>query len=110
MAIHANQEVFQLVRELNDVETALAVRAERAFLARIGGDCSLPVGAHATISDGRITMGGMIGLPDGNFVRGTNTGPADNPETVGIGLAELLLDLSGELAGSTASAEDIASQ
>lgn len=37
------------LHHLNDAPTALAVVAERAFLAALGGGCSLPVGAYATV-------------------------------------------------------------
>lgn len=34
--------------ELDDADAALAIAAERAFLRRLGGDCSVPLAAYAT--------------------------------------------------------------
>ena len=34
---------------IDDVDAHTAVRAERAFLAELGGGCSLPCAAYATV-------------------------------------------------------------
>ncbi len=46
----ANKELRALVAEIDDPVTRLAVEAERSFLAELGGDCTLPAGAHATVA------------------------------------------------------------
>ncbi len=38
-----------VVAALDDPPTAVAVAAERAFLAAVGGDCQTPLAAHATV-------------------------------------------------------------
>lgn len=40
-----------VVAAIEDPVSRRAVDAERAFLAELGGDCTLPAGAHATIGD-----------------------------------------------------------
>jgi hydroxymethylbilane synthase len=73
----------------------LAVEAERAWLAEVGGGCDLPVGAHATLDDdGRITLTAMVGTPDGRIML-RDTAEGDDPVEVGRRLARHLLDDAG---------------
>lgn len=46
-----DDEVVELVRTIEHPESRLRVDGERAFLAELGGDCSLPAGAHAHLDD-----------------------------------------------------------
>ena len=59
--------------------TRLAVVAERAFLALLGGGCTAPVAAHAFFTEQRGVLGGLIAATDGSrvaFAAGTGT-PSD---------------------------------
>jgi hydroxymethylbilane synthase len=51
---------------INHAETAIALAAERAFLAVLDGSCRTPIAGHATIADGRLRMRGLIAKPDGS--------------------------------------------
>jgi hydroxymethylbilane synthase len=53
---------------LGDPSTAIAVRAERAFLRTLRGGCQAPVGAHGTWSEGRFSFTGAIAAIDGSRV------------------------------------------
>ena len=72
-----------------------AVDAERAFLAELGGDCSLPAGAHATTGDGAtLELTGLLASLDGRtLIRDTRR--ARDPETLGRAVARYLLDDCG---------------
>ena len=70
------------------------VAAERAFLAELGGGCTLPVGAHATWADGRaparagrrgptIRLTGMMASADGAGGAPSHRGRATVPTTSG---------------------------
>lgn len=49
--------------------TRRCVDAERAFLAELGGDCSLPAAAYATIADdGELSIEGRLAAIDGSTV------------------------------------------
>jgi hydroxymethylbilane synthase len=73
-----------------------AVDAERAFLARLGGDCDLPAGAYATVDgEGRVTMEAMLASLDGHIVLRDVAGPGDDPGPLGEALAARLLDDHG---------------
>ena len=52
--------------KLDDMVTRQAVNAERSFLAALGGGCSLPVGANATVKNGTITLHTLVIAPDGS--------------------------------------------
>lgn len=44
-------QTIQILQVLDDKVTRAAVNAERAFLSGLGGGCSLPIGAFATVTD-----------------------------------------------------------
>lgn len=98
LAIEARADdhsMIELVRVLDDPDTSIPVRAERAFLATLGGSCSLPVGAYATSVGGSLHLIGMIGATDGTIIRGVQIGATHDFEQVGIALAGLLLAQGG---------------
>jgi hydroxymethylbilane synthase len=77
---------------LDDRATAIAVAAERAFLARLGGGCQTPLGGHAELDGDRLRLDGLVGLPDGSrLVRDRIEGAAADAEGLGRALAEQLL-------------------
>jgi hydroxymethylbilane synthase len=85
------------LRAADDQETHRCVDAERAFLARLGGGCDLPVGAHAVSSGGRLRVSGLLASLDGRSVlRSDRRGPDDEGPGLGAALAEELLASGGE--------------
>lgn len=76
--------------------TRTCVEAERAFLARLGGGCDLPVGAHATWQGEDLLVQGMLASLDGRSVlRSSKQGrPAEGP-AMGTALAEDILAAGG---------------
>jgi len=78
---------------IEDAAARRCVDAERAFLVELGGDCSLPAGAHAVIEDGAVHLTAFLASADGaSHVRGERTGPS---ASVGTELARELLDAGG---------------
>jgi hydroxymethylbilane synthase len=57
-----------VISDLDDPEVSLAVKTERAFLRGMGGGCTSPVGAHATIDGDQIRLLAMIGTVDGSRI------------------------------------------
>jgi hydroxymethylbilane synthase len=55
-----------LLDAINHEETAIALTAERAFLAVLDGSCRTPIAGHATIAQGRLHFRGLIAKPDGS--------------------------------------------
>jgi hydroxymethylbilane synthase len=55
----------QLLAPINHEPTALAVTAERTFLARLEGSCRTPIAGLAELAGGGLSFRGMILTPDG---------------------------------------------
>jgi hydroxymethylbilane synthase len=55
-----------LLEAINHPETAIALAAERAFLAVLDGSCRTPIAGHAVIEGGRLRLRGLIAKPDGS--------------------------------------------
>lgn len=55
----------ELLAHIHHAETALAVTAERAFLAGLGGGCSVPVAAYAWLEGAQMTLRGRVTATDG---------------------------------------------
>jgi hydroxymethylbilane synthase len=84
--------VLALLAPLQEPKTALRVRAERAFAARLGVGCHTPLAAHAVLDDAQLHLTGLVGSPDGRRVlRQSLSGPAAAPEALGLALAEQLI-------------------
>jgi len=82
----------EAVSFLNDRGTAFAVRAERGFLKRLEGGCQVPIASYGRTEGDSIFLKGMVGRPDGSeIIRGSARGSTEDPEALGVGLAEQLL-------------------
>lgn len=80
------------VAAIDDADAHVAVRCERAYLARLGSGCTLPVGAYATVEDGTVRLEAMMATVDGRVLfRGRRAGPAGEAVSVGTALATDLL-------------------
>jgi hydroxymethylbilane synthase len=68
LAVECREDDADLRALLSRIEDAAARRcvdAERAFLAELGGDCSLPAGAHAVLDGDRLHLRAFLASPDG---------------------------------------------
>ncbi len=84
-------------RLTNHEDTEVCLRAERAFLRRLEGGCSIPVFALATHTETGISLtGGMVSLDGGELLRETFAGPLPEAEQLGYQLAESLLAAGGD--------------
>jgi hydroxymethylbilane synthase len=88
----ADSEVMDLAKSVEDPATRIATDAERAFSARLGGGCNLPIAAYARIIDGRLNLEGMVGSSDGErIIREKFVGKTREAENIGASLAERML-------------------
>jgi hydroxymethylbilane synthase len=86
-----------LLAFLRHAPTTLEVGAERAFLARLGGGCQLPVGARAWAARDGLRLAAVIAQPNGRKVfREESEGRAEEAEALGTALAERLLSLGAD--------------
>ncbi len=92
-----NQEMYDLVAPLNHGPSALTVAAERAFLARLGGGCQVPIAPYGQLDGDQLHLTALVSMPDGTeIVRGERQGPSAHGEEIGIALAEELLGRGAE--------------
>ena len=97
-----DEATLELLAMIDDAGVREVVEAERAFLAELGGGCTLPVGAHAVAEhpeDGRrggtrLRLTGLLAGADGHVVlRHESTG--DDGPALGRAVARYLLDDAG---------------
>lgn len=79
-----------LAREVNDRSTAVAVAAERAVLAELGGGCLLPLGAWALVTGETLTLHAALALDRGEVARAVVEGDVRAPDDAGRRAAALL--------------------
>ncbi|HZJ01234.1 MAG TPA: hypothetical protein VFD22_11280, partial [Gemmatimonadaceae bacterium] len=88
-----DDDLKEILRPLHHEPTAIAVRAERSFLAALEGGCQVPIGALAQSSEtGDLTLHGFVSDVRGrDVVRGSIVVDRDSPEKAGRSLAADLL-------------------
>ncbi len=87
-----DNEARNIVGFLNDPDTSIAVRAERACVRRLQGGCEVPITAYAAVEWNRIEIVCLVATPDGREVlRDRCEGDLQHPEATGEKLAETLL-------------------
>jgi hydroxymethylbilane synthase len=85
-----------ICKGLDHRETRIAVTAERAVLAALGGGCQVPIGAYATVEHDRIQLQAVIVSPDGTQIIGLKAnGAADDAAIIGRALGDQLLAEGG---------------
>lgn len=77
--------------------TTATVAAERAMGRALTASCDVPLGGHATVSNGRLRLEGFVAMPDGSrMLRDASEGPIADAESIGLGLAQRLLDAGAD--------------
>lgn len=85
-----------LLSTLDHGPSRICVNAERAFLAELGGDCDLPVGAFAHLDGDTIEIDALVAAPDGSAIlRETRRCQRSEGEVTARALARFLLDDAG---------------
>lgn len=88
----SDTELQALLVQLNDEDSALRVRAERALNTRLNGGCQVPIACYAERENGELWLRGLVGDPDGQrMLRAEARGAEAEPEALGIAVAEDLL-------------------
>jgi hydroxymethylbilane synthase len=92
----ADAATLGLISFFNHRETFVRVSAERALLHRMEGGCQVPIAAFATLEGDRLRLRGLVSSVDGGeMVRRERSGPASEPEKLGVALAEEILEAGG---------------
>jgi hydroxymethylbilane synthase len=83
---------FEAVAMLDHAATHTAVMAERGVLRALGGGCQVPIGAYATVFNGRVRLLAIVAAPDGSQLVGAQAGgAAAEAAEIGARLAAYLL-------------------
>jgi len=91
--LESNRELRAVLAALDHEATVQTTAAEREVARALDASCQSPVAAHATITDGTLSLIGLAALPDGSEVlRESSSGdPADAVE-IGAAVARGLAD------------------
>ncbi|HEV2108186.1 MAG TPA: hydroxymethylbilane synthase, partial [Thermomicrobiales bacterium] len=84
---------------LADPAYSLPVRVERAFLRGIGAGCTTPIGAYATLEEGRVLLRCMLASDDG--IRAEWRTASFNSDEAEVGAADLARELLSAVSGPT---------
>lgn len=91
-----DSEVKHVLSEINHKETEIAAIAERSFLARLGGDCTIPAGCYAEVHGNTVTVTGVLTTPDGSkLLKDKIQGQLHKAYDIGSELAVVLLGKGG---------------
>jgi hydroxymethylbilane synthase len=92
LAIETRVPALPACLQLNHAPTQMAVTAERALLAALGGGCQVPIGAYATVAGNRLSLQAVVVSPDGGrLVRDRSEGLAADAQRIGRELGGALL-------------------
>jgi len=92
-----DEETLEILHALEHTPTRQAAIAERTFLDALGGGCSLPVGAYATLIGATLYLRGVVASPDGGQLLSL-TGQGTDPVQLGQSLAvQALAQGAGEI-------------
>jgi hydroxymethylbilane synthase len=97
--------INKVIAPLNHLETAVCVKAERAFLKKLEGGCQVPIAAYARIGQrarsagqktniypSSLVLDGLVGSITGDrIIKGHIEGKAEDAEQLGVALAEDVL-------------------
>ncbi len=86
-----DERALKILAAIEDQSTRRAVTAERAFLARLGGGCSLPVGAHADVEEDAVSLRAVVFSIEGDVQIDLKDRGAD-PAGLGRSLADEALE------------------
>ena len=96
MARAGDETTRERLGRLNHAQTALALTAERAYLAVLDGSCRTPIGALARVEDGKVDFRGIIVRPDGSAAHETRRrGAASDAARIGAEAAAELKTAGG---------------
>jgi len=95
LAIEARKDddLAYLIESIHNEEAALAVSAERAYLTKLNGGCSMPIAAHAVIEENKMKLWGMLAPEDKSEIyRAYIEGNKHDAVALGTKLADMVTE------------------
>lgn len=92
-------EILEILQVLADADSTARTTAERSFLRELEGGCQVPIGVNTSITDGTLTLIGMVASLDGKqLIKDTVQGNQNDAEALGKTLANKLREMgAGEI-------------
>jgi len=92
-----DQATLSLLTHLNHFKTAVAMLAERAFMARLDGGCHVPIAGYARVQNNTIVLKGLVASFNGRLiVRGEGVSSFEEAANMGCQVAEDILSRGGD--------------
>jgi hydroxymethylbilane synthase len=91
----SDTELRAMLDSYGDHDADRCVRAERSLLAKLHGGCSVPVGAHATVTPAGLRLAAQVTSLDGTR-HVTASAAGTDPDQLGITVAGLLVGQGAE--------------
>lgn len=97
-SLSTSEEKRAKVRSLcNDEKTEYCLLAERAYLKKLEGGCSIPVFGNAILEENQVKLvGGIVSLDGQELLKETVIGSTENPSKLGEELASKISELGGK--------------
>jgi hydroxymethylbilane synthase len=97
-SLNLEQEKKQLIKKfVNHPETEFKLTAERAYLKKLQGGCSIPVFAMADLKENILSLsGGIVSLNGRKMIRKTVRGKAEEASKLGEDLGNIILGEGGD--------------
>lgn len=91
---YGEKDDYKYLNFLNDKDTEIRAKCERAFVRELNGGCSKPICAFSTIHNENITLTGFYASEDGNkVIKEKVTGNIKEFEIIGRNLAKKIKEL-----------------
>ncbi len=92
----APEKMAKIRRCLNNRTSEICLLAERAFLKKLDGGCSIPAFGYAVLEGDELTLAaGLASLDGTKILRVTEKGSAEDPVELGVRAGEKILDGGG---------------
>lgn len=89
-------EVIELLRPLEDAETAIVAAAERGFLQELEGGCQVPMACYARLIGDEVHVRGLVIDPSGEpLIEAHERGRHDQADALGRVVANSILSAGG---------------
>ncbi len=91
--VAGDSELEQIAASLNDEVSQYCANIERDFVRKLGGSCSVPIAAHASVQGEDVVFKAIVGLPDGtNLLEHTMQKPYGKARDLGIQMAAYMTE------------------
>ncbi|MGM0533107.1 MAG: hydroxymethylbilane synthase [Campylobacterota bacterium] len=91
--VAGDSELEEVAASLNDEVSQYCANIERDFVRKLGGSCSVPIAAHASVQDEDVVFKAIVGLPDGtNLLEHTMQESYGKAKDLGIQMAAYMTE------------------